>query len=102
MGLTYRSIENVDDFTTTANTDIITDYTFDKDGILRLAIETTTTADVRIALNQTNFTTLIDTAAEIWQFFEIPVTEGDIFNIQTVDIEVISIRAVFISSTERD
>jgi len=102
MVVRYRAIESKDNFTTTANTDIISDFTADTDGIIRLGIETTTTADVRITLNQSNFTTLVDSAAEIWAFFDIPIHAGDIFNIQTVDIEIISIRAVFISSTERD
>ena len=102
MAVRYQSIANVDAFTTTANTDIITDVTIDNDGILRIGVETTTASDVRITLNTTNFTTLGDLAADIWTFFDVPVEAGDVFNIQTVAIEDISIRAVLISSTERD
>jgi len=90
----YQDIATIDGFTTTANTDIITDYTIQNDGILHILVETTTAADVRITLNTTNFTTLVDTAADIWTKLDIPVIAGDVFNIQTVDIEAISFRIV--------
>ena len=102
MGVRYQSLMNIVSFTTEANTDITTDITIAHDGILKFAIETTTAADVRMTLNTTNFTTLIDTAADIWTFVEVPCTAGDVLNIQTVDIEAISITCVLVHSTERD
>ena len=94
MGARYEDVATIDAFTTSANTDIIADYTIQNDGILHIGVETVDTSDVRITLNTTNFTTLIDTAADIWQFLEIPVRAGDVFNIQTVGIEVISFRII--------
>ena len=102
MGIRYQSIANVNALTTVANTDIITDVTIAEDGILRIGIESTSAADFRITLNTTVFTTLGDLAADIWTFFEVPVSAGDVFNMQTVAIEDVSIRVVLVSSTERE
>ena len=102
MGVRYQSLINVDATVTVANTDIITDITIEHDGILRLGLESIDAADWRITLNTTNFTTVLDSAADIWEFVEVPVSKGDVFNIQTVAIETVSIRGVLISTTERD
>ncbi len=102
MGVRYQSLVNIDAFTTEANTDIMTDITIEHDGILHIMVETTTAADVRMTLNTTNFTTLVDTAADIWTHVNVPCSAGDVLNIQTVDIEAISVRVVLVSSVERD
>jgi len=90
----YTSLVNLNAFTTSANTDIITDTTITEDGILRIGLESVSAADWRIALNQTNFTTFIDSAADIWQTVEIPVSADDVLQFQTVDIETVSMRVI--------
>lgn len=91
----FRLITAQNNLTTVANTDIISDYDVPNNGVIRIGLETTTAADVRITLDGTNYTTLTDSAAEIWEFFEIPVSGDDTFNIQTVAIEIISLRVLY-------
>ena len=91
-----ETILSLNAFTTSTNTDLMADYRVRQDGIIRLGVETVEVSNVRITLDGTTYTTLIDTAADIWQFLEIPVTQGDLFNIQTVDIEIISLRIILI------
>lgn len=102
MVVRYQSVASGDAVAASANTDIFTDVTIANDGILRIGFETLAAEDVRITLDGTNFTTLVDTAADIWNFVEVPVEAGDVFNLQTVGAETISFRCVLISSTERD
>ncbi len=91
-----ETILSLNAFTTSTNTDLMVDYKVRQDGIIRLGVETVEVSNVRITLDGTTYTTLIDTAADIWQFLEIPVVQGDLFNIQTVDIEVISLRIILV------
>ncbi len=91
-----ETILSLNAFTTSTNTDLMADYVVRQDGIIRLGVETVEVSNVRITLDGTTYTTLIDTAADIWQFLEIPVVQGDLFNIQTVDIEVISLRIILV------
>ena len=91
----YTSLVDIDNTTTAVNTDIITDITILEDGILRIGVATEdASADFRITLNQTNFTTLVDTAADIWHFVEVPCSKGDILNFQTVGAESIDLRVI--------
>ena len=104
MGVRYQSLVNLDAFSASANTDIFTDVTIGSDGILHIAFETLGAEDVRISLDGgTTFTTLRDSAADIWATdIQLPVTEGDVLQMQTVGAETISIRVVLEHSTERD
>ena len=91
----YQDLVALDGFSSLANTDIFTDITIQVDGILRIGVETLAVEDVRITLDGgTNFTTLLDTAADIWAFLDVPVRAGDVFNMQTVGAETISIRVI--------
>ena len=91
----YTSLVDIDNTTTAVNTDIITDTTITEDGILRIGVVITdASADFRITLNQTHFTTLGDPAADIWTFFEVPCAKGDILNFQTVGAESIDLRVI--------
>ena len=91
-----ETILSLNAFTTSTNTDLMADYVVRQDGIIRLGVETVEVSNVRITLDGTTYTTLIDTAPDIWQFLEIPVVQGDLFNIQTVDIEIISLRIILV------
>ena len=102
MGVRYHVLASKDEFTTSANTDIFTDVVIADDGILRIGVVTADAGDTRITLDGTNYSTILDNVADVWETVEIPVKTGDTFNLQTVGIEVTSIRAVLISSTERN
>ena len=103
MGVRYQLIASGNAVSASANTDIMADTTIENDGILHVAFETLAAEDFRISLDGTNFTTLADTAADIWNHsIKIPVGVGDIINIQTVGAETVSYRILLESSTERD
>ncbi len=104
MGVRYQSIASGDAVAASANTDIMTDTTIANDGLLHIAFETLAAEDVRISLDGgSNFTTLVDTVADIWNAnIIIPVAVGDIIQLQTVGAETISYRILLESSTERD
>ena len=104
MGVRYQSIASGDVVSASANTDFMADTTIEFDGLLHIAFETLAAEDVRISLDGgTNFTTLVDTAADIWNAnIIIPVEKGDVIQMQTVGAETISFRLVLEHSTERD
>lgn len=89
-----EKVVSENEITTVANTDIITDYTVKTDGVLHIAVVTADAGDVRITLDGTNYSTVLDTPVDVWTVINIPVTGQDVFNIQTVDIEVASIRVL--------
>ncbi len=103
MGVRFQTLVNLEAAAATANTDIFTDVVIAHDGLLHIAFETLAAEDVRIALNGTNFTTLKDTAADIWNTnITIPCGSGDTLQMQCVGNETISIKIVLESSNERD
>lgn len=104
MGIRFQLIAAGNAISASANTDFMTDTTITDDGILHIAFETLAAEDVRISLDGgTNFTTLVDTAADIWNTgIEIPEKTGDVIQMQTVGAETISFRLILESSTERD
>ena len=92
----YQDIATKDAFTTVANTDIFTDVVITDDGILRIGVALLTDGDVRITLDGgTTFNSLTKAAGiTTYNFFEVPVKGGDVFNMQTVAIEVANIRVI--------
>ncbi len=92
----YQDLASLDAFTTVANTDIVTDITIADDGILRIFFAGLTSSDFRITLDGgTTFNSLDKTTGDTTiVVFEIPVKGGDVFNMQTVAIEVVNIRVI--------
>ncbi len=80
--------------TTVANTDVIVDQVLSKTGLLHISVGTTTASDLRITLDGTNYQTIQDSSADIMTTFTIAVAKGNIFNFQTVAIEVLDITVI--------
>ena len=91
----YQQVTAQNEITTVANTDIITDYDILEDGILTISYVSADTADLRVTLDGTNYSTIHEANVDVWATVNIAVRSGDVFNIQTVGIEVISLRIIF-------